>query len=169
MSFLVLDIAGAKVTIPAETLSRLWLAELRQTARPDVGYRADNPPRIGARWAGHGGIYAGTIRGSDARPDCHLIVHEDEAMAVTWHSAKDWAGALTCDSHADFALPTRAEQAVLFGNVPELFAKEWYWSEAQFAGPEQCAWYQNFTTGFQGYGHKSSKLRARAVRREPIE
>ncbi len=169
MSSLVLDIAGAKVTIPAETLSRLWLAELRQTARPDDGHRADNPPRIGARWAGHGGIYAGTIRGSDARPDCHLIVHEDEATAVTWHSAKDWAGSLTSDPHADFALPTRCEQAVLFGNVPELFAKEWYWSDAPFAGDEQCAWSQNFYNGYQSLTHETRKLRARAVRREPIE
>lgn len=169
MSSLVLDIAGAKVAVPAETLSRLWLAELRQLARPADGPRPDKPPRIGARWEGRGGIYAGTIRGSGEQPDCHLIVHEDEAKTVTWCSAKGWAAALTSDAHTDFALPTRAEQAVLFGNVPELFAKEWYWSEAQFAGAEQCAWCQDFSTGYQSYDRKTYELRARAVRREPIE
>jgi hypothetical protein len=58
---------------------------------------------------------------------------------------------------------------VLYGNVPELFAKEWYWSSTQFAGGEECAWCQKFRNGGQYYTPKSAQLRARAVRRAPIE
>jgi len=127
------------------------------------------PPAVGHRWLGHGGIYAGVARGCDGAPDYHLIVAEAEANGMTWKAAVDWATALSCDEIADFTLPTRHEQALLFANVEDLFEGALYWSRTQDAGDEQYAWYQHFYDGNQGAYHKSALLRARAVRRQPIE
>jgi hypothetical protein len=58
---------------------------------------------------------------------------------------------------------------VLYGNVPELFKKSWYWSSTQPAAHAGYAWSQYFGLGNQLSRHKSSELRARAVRRLVIQ
>jgi hypothetical protein len=120
------------------------------------------PPRIGAPWPEQGGIYVGLIRGREGSSDCHLVVSEAERSSINWQAAMNWAVRLA----GDFALPTRAEQALLFANVPELFQKEWYWSCEQAAGDAQSAGCQYFDDGYQSYYLKTDELwAARAVRR----
>jgi hypothetical protein len=106
-------------------------------------------PTIGAVWPGQGGIYAGIVRGEEGKPDCHLIVPPGDKGDINWNDAVKWAGSIEHDGHNDFTLPERKEQAVLFGNVPELFEKTWYWSNEQYAPDPDYAWNQNFGDGTQ--------------------
>jgi len=134
--------------------------------RPAIAISAPSAvPRIGAIWSGQGGVYAGLCRGIGESPDYHLFVHADERDAISWQSAINWAKTLQADGHQNFALPTRKEQAVLFGNVPELFRKEWYWSCEQHAESSSYAWLQCFYDGYQSFSPKVNGCRARAVRR----
>lgn len=166
---ITLDVAGAKVTLPAATMAALWLDRVRAEAAPVAKRAPSGPPAIGEPWAAAGGTYAGVCSGRAGAPDYYLIVHDEQAANIVWEAAKEWAEGLRAGGLADYALPTRAEQAVLYGNVPELFAKEWYWSGEQSAGDEEFAWGQYFYGGHQGSYLKSAPLRARAVRRAPIE
>jgi hypothetical protein len=122
-------------------------------------------PAIGQPWPGQGGIYAGVVRGREGGPDYHLILAEEGRDDIKWQPAMEWAAGLRIDGHNDFTLPWRAEQAILYGNVPELFEKGYYWSREQHAEDADYAWFQSFYTGDQSYGHESHELRARAVRR----
>lgn len=133
----------------------------REEERSKVGIA----PAIGAEWPGMGGIYVGLVRGRAGGPDTHLIVGPASGKELPWQKAVDFAYQLEVDGHKDFGLPTRSEQAVLYGNVPELFEPDWYWSSEKSASHAGYAWSQHFTNGSQGYGHITSRLRARAVRR----
>ena len=164
MDSITLDVAGARVTLPAETLTQLWLDQLHRWAAAPLAIPGQ-PPRIGQPWPGHGGIYAGIARGRAGQPDYFLIVADPAREGVTWDKAKDWAKNMLEAGLADWSLPTRAEQALLFANVPELFEKEWYWSAEPYAGGEQYAWCQYFHNGRQDTNRKGYELRARAVRR----
>jgi hypothetical protein len=53
--------------------------------------------------------------------------------------------------------------------VPELFKERAYWSGTQHASNSGYAWYQGFGNGGQGSAFKGTKLRARVVRRLPIQ
>lgn len=125
-------------------------------------------PRIGELWPDQGGIYAGIMRGRDGEPDYHLIVGPGLDVQ-NWQSALNAAAALTCGGHSDYRLPYRAEQALQFANVPELFQRKWYWSYEQHAADSLFAWAQHFDTGYQDYWGKDGDARyARAVRCVPI-
>jgi hypothetical protein len=123
---------------------------------------------IGQVKTGTGGVFAGIVRGRDGAPDYYLIVGP-ELGALSWDKAKEAAAELEVDGHTDFSLPFRTEQAVMYGNVPELFEKRWYWSQEQYAGLDSFAWAQGFDDGIQDWGNKYNAFRARAVRRVPIE
>lgn len=125
-------------------------------------------PAIGHIWPGQGGVYAGMVRGRNA-PDYHLIVHGDEISDANFTKATDWAVGLEGDDHKDFTLPFRYEQSVLFGNVPELFKPNAYWSCERHAEYSDCAWYQYFGNGGQISDHRDYELFARAVRRLTIQ
>ena len=124
-------------------------------------------PRIGDRWRGQGGIYAGVMRGRDGAPDYHLLVGDAvaELKPIQWDKALTTVAEMEIDGHRDYTLPYRAEQALLFANVPELFEAEWYWSCEQHAADSDYAWMQGFGYGYQLSDHKSNVYRARAVRR----
>ena len=79
------------------------------------------------------------------------------------HPAAEWAAALEVDGHSDFYLPSRRELRLCWVNVPELFAKEWYWTSTQYS--PYGAWFQSFGGGGQGNAPKANEYRARAVRR----
>lgn len=79
------------------------------------------------------------------------------------HPAAEWAAGLSIDGHSDFYLPSRRELRLCWVNLPEQFAKEWYWSSTQCS--PGYAWVQLFVDGFQDNAHKYSEFRARAVRR----
>ena len=124
-------------------------------------------PRIGEAWPDQGGIYAGVMRGRDGAPDYHLIVGP-ESEEMTWDDAKTWAREREQDGHDDFTLPFRAEQALQFANVPELFRKEYYWSSEQHADGSSSAWVQGVVNGSQVWSRQSDSYRARVVRRLDI-
>jgi len=107
--------------------------------------------------------YAGIVMRDDGRPDYHLILVEGEAEHVTLDGAKEWA------REAGGELPNRREQALLYANLKDQFAKAWYWSGEQHAAGPDCAWAQYFGNGDQHLSHKGNELRARAVRRLIIE
>ena len=109
-----------------------------------------------------GEIYAGIILGKDGAPDQHLILLPGQANDVSFADAGKWA------KKAGGELPTRREQALLFANCKELFDQRAYWSSEQYSADPAYAWYQDFYDGHQFTDHKTSELRARAVRRLPI-
>ena len=116
------------------------------------------PIAIGASFAE--GVYAGVVRGVNGGPDQHLLLIDGEVDGVIWDTACIWAESV------GGSLPTRAEQAVLFGNLKDRFQRDWYWSSEQ-AGPSS-AWSQNFDDGSQFNITRSYEGRARAIRRLPI-
>lgn len=118
-------------------------------------------PRIGAPLAD--GIFAGIVRGQDA--DHALVLLAEAPKRMKWKAAMEWAQAQAQGG----TLPTRSEQAILFGNLKDQFPEGgWYWSCEQYAGDEAYAWCQYFDNGSQGDTHKGTGLRARAVRRLPL-
>jgi hypothetical protein len=125
-------------------------------------------PKIGELLDYEGGIYAGIVRGDPGQPDYRLIVCAEDNPKVNWADAGAWAAGLEADGHKDFTLPKRKEQAILFGNVPELFEADWYWSNAQCEHVNDYAWFQHFSLGSQYDFLKDNHCRARAVRRVAI-
>lgn len=92
-----------------------------------------------------------------------IVLLPGEAESVTWSQAKAWA------KKAGGELPTRKEQSLLFANAGEHFQPRWYWSCEQPADDESYAWFQNFSNGGQDWSRVSISVRARAVRRVPIQ
>jgi len=118
------------------------------------------PPRIGAAWPEQDHcIYAGIVRGNAGEPDYYLLVHPDQKKDISRNDAMQWADEIGC------SLPLRKEQAILFGQVPELFEPRWYWSGEQDAANDSYAWGQDFSNGGQNISLKTYEGRARAVRR----
>lgn len=127
---------------------------------------SQTPPPIGHPWPTQGGLYAGLARGVDGAPDHHLILANVMPSApLAWQPAMDWAAGLTHGGFDDWALPTRAESAVLFAHLREQFEPRWHWTSEVDAEDGACAWDQHFDNGFQSTSHESYVGRARAVRR----
>lgn len=107
--------------------------------------------------AAQGEIYIGAIINSkDEGHHFFLLPGDHEA---NWADSLEWAKSIGGD------LPTRAEQAMLYADFKGEFEECAYWSGEEHATGSDCAWCQGFSYGYQGYGHKSCKLRARSVRR----
>jgi hypothetical protein len=107
--------------------------------------------------------YAGIIVGKEGDASYHLVLLPCEAESINWSDAKSWAAGV------DGELPNRREQALLYANLKDQFQGEWYWSCEKHASVSDYAWGQDFDSGNQDYLNTSLKLRARAVRRLPIE
>jgi hypothetical protein len=116
------------------------------------------PPAIGGEWLG--GIYVGPTLDNNER--AHLVLLPEE-FEGNWQNAATWA------DERKGVLPARIDLLVLWLNARDHFKAEWYWSSEEVAGYPEYAWCQNFSYGYQNYYHKITKLRARAVRRVPIE
>ena len=110
--------------------------------------------------------YAGIITGKDGEPSYHLILLPGQADDITWEKAMEWASKQGGDSVA--SLPTRREQALLYANLKEEFEERAYWSCEAHESESGWAWYQFFSDGYQSFSSRLSALRARAVRRVPI-
>ena len=106
--------------------------------------------------------YAGIALGAEGEPSHHLILLPGDGD-MTWSKASEWAASIGGE------LPTRQEQALLFANLKGKFEPAYYWSNEQHASYSDCAWYQYFHDGSQDNDLKGSELRARAVRRLPIQ
>ena len=109
-----------------------------------------------------GETYAGILL-KYGKPSHHLVLLAADTKPLTWKQATAWA------AKQGGELPTRKEQALLFANAADAFERAWYWSSEQYADDESYAWCQTFDDGSQGYNLTGIKLRARAVRRIPIE
>ena len=164
---------GVEFSVADGEIARIVLERLNTTEHEreilgDLPADALDPPaKIGEAW--QGGIYAGLARGRDGASDYHLIVGPEHEADIDWNAAGEWAKALDVDGWKDFSLPTRKEQALCFANVPELFQERAYWSGEQHASYSSYAWGQGFDNGGQDGWLKDGKLRARAVRRLPIQ
>ena len=159
---LTLNIRGATVSIPEAEIERLWLASVREEA-PAARIKL---PRIGSPWSG--GIYAGIVRGDAGQRDYHLIASNDEIVRAVWGAAMVWASNLTPHSGRSWKLPARRDQVILNGNLPELFAAEWYWSSEEYVPYEAYAWAHHFGAGSQHGHHRGTWCRARAVLHIPV-
>jgi hypothetical protein len=117
-------------------------------------------PRIGAPLAD--GIFGGIARGEEG--DHAIVLLAEAPKRLNFKAATAWAEKL------GVSLPTRAEQAVIFGNLKDQFPDGGaFWSCEPSAGNESYAWSQYFGYGTQYHYHKDGVLRARAVRRLPLE
>ncbi len=108
------------------------------------------------------GVYGTETEGANCEFDglantTALLKSENE------HPAAEWAAGVIIEGHNDFYLMARRENSVAYGNCPELFDNEWYWSSTQYSAHN--AWYQLFGDGYQVIISKDIKLAARAVRR----
>lgn len=108
-----------------------------------------------------GEIYVGAI--GDALGNLyHVILLPGDNNDATHEAQLEWAKSIGGD------LPTRIEQAMLLANHSDQFKKDWYWSNEIHHAESGWAWCQGFDDGPQGYYRKYGELRARAVRRVPI-
>ena len=108
-----------------------------------------------------GEIYVGAI-GDAAGNLYHVILLPGDNNDATHEAQLEWAKSIGGD------LPTRIEQAMLWANHRDQFKKDWYWSNEIHLAEPGWAWYQYFLYGSQLSYPKGSELRARAVRRVPI-
>ena len=108
-----------------------------------------------------GEIYVGCI--GDALGNMHhVILLPGDSDEATWKAQMEWAKSIGGD------LPTRIEQAMLWANHRDRFKKYWYRSNEQHHTESGWAWSQHFSHGYQTITRKDIELRARAVRRVPI-
>ena len=106
------------------------------------------------------GLFAGlTIH--DSTPYA-LVLLPGESAEMKWQDAMEWA------QQQGGYLPSRFDALTLFTNLKKEFKSEYYWTGAPHASSESCAWMQDFSNGYQGYGLKDDGYRARAVRRVAI-
>ena len=109
-----------------------------------------------------GEIYAGAIINPDGTGN-HVILIAGDHEKTTWDSAVGWAKERGGD------LPNRVESAILFNQSKAQFKEDWYWTNETNAYDTERAWSQLFYDGYQHDNNKTSKLRARAVRRVEIK
>ena len=116
-------------------------------------------PTIGSQLAG--GTYAGITTGTDGAPYALILLDDKPAERLTWRKAINWAKKL------DAELPTRPEGAMLFANLKDSFEPAAHWTSESL--DSAWAWFQHFYYGTQYDGRQNYELRARAVRRLPIQ
>ena len=142
-------------------------AEQKKLANMIAELKANAPSKYGIPQAlielKAGERYAGILLDEAGEPSHHVILLPGEADDITWTAAGKWA------QEAGGELPTRREQSLLFANLKGQFQAAWYWSSEQHASDSDYAWCQYFDYGLQDGSGKSAELRARAVRRLPIQ
>lgn len=165
--FLTVNLGEAEVRVPREAAVVAYLAQLvKQQDEIKLPLRRtdrliDYAMTIGTT-SEHGEIYAGLTL-LEGKPH-ELWLLPDKAEELDWDAAIAWAKYLGVGA----SLPTRFDALVLWQNLRSEFEKDAYWTCEEYAGAAGYAWYQHFYYGSQSNWHKSSKNRARAVRRSPI-
>ncbi len=106
--------------------------------------------------------YIGAIGDADGSL-YHLILLPGDNEDATWQQQMDWAKSLGGD------LPNKIELAMLWNTCREEFKEDVYWSNQPHEKLPSYAWGQFFYDGYQLISLKSAELRARAVRRLPIQ
>ena len=114
-----------------------------------------------------GETYIGAI--GDKNGDAyHLVLLPGDNGPASHAAQLEWAKGIGGD------LPNKLESAMLFAHAKGEFKPDWYWTSETFIDPydpkdDGWAWCQDFGTGRQRSYHKNTKLRARSVRRVPVE
>jgi hypothetical protein len=107
-----------------------------------------------------GGKFAGITTAADGTHHALILLDDKPNGELTWRKALNWATKLDAD------LPSRVEALLLLVNLPYEFERTWHWTNTQYS--DHHAWFQYFYNGPQSFSSKSAELRARAVRRLPI-
>jgi hypothetical protein len=123
--------------------------------------KVTNDLKLGQPIEGVPGKYAGITTGTDGVPYALILLDAEPTKELNWRDALAWAAEQSGD------LPSRVESAMLFANLKSEFKPEWHWTNTQYS--DYGAWFQNFDYGSQDYYGKSAELRARAVRRFPLD
>ena len=127
----------------------------RQLGKPKLAVIHGGKPKLA-----DGEIYVGITLHEDRLH--HLILLPGNTKAG-WEAAGRWAKA------QGGVLPSRHDGLVLFRHARAQFEREAHWLDEQHADDPSCAWFQTFDWGYQSHGGLSWELRARAVRRVPVE
>jgi hypothetical protein len=109
-----------------------------------------------------GETHIGTLISADGTRCEHLILLPGKFEGA-WKESLAWAESMGGQ------LPDRVESAMLFAHAKAEFQPKAYWTREQHAANSDCAWYQVFADGGQYDSFTDSELRARAVRRSPIQ
>lgn len=107
-----------------------------------------------------GEIYVGITLHDDR---LHHLILLPGIIKAGWEAAGRWAKA------QGGVLPSRHDGLVLFRHARAQFKREAYWLDEQRADGPSDAWCQGFGWSGQNDGDLSWELRARAVRRVPVE
>ena len=124
-------------------------------------------PRINTHVPGKG-IFRSIMPGVDGAPDYRVYEAVTRIDRGNWADVKAAAEALRDEGQEDWSLPTRAEAALLYAVAKGEHESTWYWTSEPYGS--DCAWYQYFGDGNQGWrGQRNNDIRGCAVRREPIQ
>jgi hypothetical protein len=170
---IIVQLGDAEVRVPPEAAARAYIEQLLTQSRPlEILHAEAVPahlaPAIGQDWHGQGGVYAGIARGAKDGEDFHVIVPRMPKLKANHEDAIKHAREVEVDGHRDFELLNKAVAPICFGNVPELFEKDWHWMADTQDAAAGCAWIQDFTGGSQLWGRKDFRYLVRAFRRLPI-
>lgn len=109
--------------------------------------------------------YVASISNLNSSQPMHIILLPNNGATGDWETQMHWA------KNCGGCLPNRVELAILWTNYRHLFKGNVYWScdEFYWLGDHShgtgFAWSQDFKYGHQNNYHKSTLLRAFAVRR----
>ncbi|CAJ0777758.1 hypothetical protein [Ralstonia chuxiongensis] len=172
LSFSALDLirAAARSALHAPTPEESADIAFAALVRLDGGLRggASVASRQFAACAGQFHIGArypeGWLVGVNSSTEAVILLPGDIEQ-VTWTDAMEWAREIGGQ------LPTRAEAALLHANFPQGFARGRFWTSDQCVSKRGhfSAWYQSFSTGNQAYKTQRMLLKARAIRRMPLD
>jgi hypothetical protein len=173
VSPIIVRLGDAEVRVPPQAAARAYIEQLLEQSRPLEIFRAEAvsaylAPAIGQDWSGQGGVYAGIARGAKDGEDFHIIVPRMPKLKASHEDAILRAREVEVDGHRDFELLNKAVAPICFGNVPELFEKDWHWLADTQDADAGYAWIQTFHHGDQYWYHESSHSLVRAFRRLPI-
>lgn len=105
--------------------------------------------------------FAGLALDDAGNPSHWLYLLPGDNDGDTWKNQMDLAKSIGGD------LPSPREQSLLIANLKGEFQQTWYWSNAE--ARSGYAWCKYFGYGRQDDTPKGNRLRARAVRRSPIQ
>lgn len=121
-----------------------------------------SPPRTALPQLDEGERYIGAL-GDQLGNLQHVILLPGDNDVADWETQLAWAKSIGGD------LPSKTELAMLWGSSRDQFQREWYWSSQEHELDSGFAWSQFFLSGGQVNCHMSAELRARAVRRVPVQ
>lgn len=110
---------------------------------------------VTAEW----GTYGKEIEGAASRLDG---MANTAAMVAAECPAALKIRALEIEGHSDWYVPSLGELNSAAANVPELFAKEYYWTSTQYS--RNNAFVQDFQNGNSDWNNKNNEFRVRAFR-----